>query len=237
MKPTRKRTTRLLAFGPALVMMCVTAYVASGASVVGGATAASTVGVSGTVSSSFSTDPGVTGGAGATGCGDESVGTSFATAFAASNGCQISFSSNNGTGSQVAFENDNAGAVDFFCADPDGAGALPRSCAADGNTVNDLTGTGNTLAAEGFGLALMAVGGDAGTLAGAGVSAADPTPLVGDSVWAGIPDQGSAAVLCRYPGAHTASSTCQFAFGARGKGASQGAGSYSGTLRLTASLT
>jgi hypothetical protein len=237
MKSPTKRTTRLLAFGPAMVAICVTAYAASGVSVVGSATGASTVGVSGTVSSSFSSDPGVTGGGGATGCADESVGAAFATVAGVSNGCTVTFSSNNGTGSEIVFENDNAGAVDFFCGDPDAGGALPRDCTTNANTVDDLAGAGNDLTAEGFGLALTAVGGDGGGTGGSGVSAPDATPTAGESIWAGIPDQGSAAQLCDFGGAHTTNTTCNFVFGALGKGGTQGAGSYTGTLRLTAQLT
>lgn len=235
--PHSKRATRLLAFGPALVMISVTAWVASGASVVGTATGASTVGVTGTVSTSFSTDPGVTGGGGATGCTGESVGSGFATVAGVSDGCTISFSSNNATGANVVFDNNNAGAVDFFCADPDGAGALPRSCATDGNTVNDLVGPGNALTAEGFGIALKSVGGDAGTARGAGISALNAGASAAAASWSGIPDQGSAVELCDFPGANATTSTCNFAFGALGKGGTQGAGDYSGTLRLTAALT
>jgi hypothetical protein len=235
--PRSKRVTRLLAFGPALVMVSVTAWVASGASVVGTATGASTVGVTGTVSSSFSTDPGITGGGGASGCADESVGAGFASTAAASNGCTITFSSNNATGAHVVFDNNNAGAVDFFCGDPDGAGALPRDCATNGNTVDDLVGSGNMIVAEGFGLALKSVGGDAGTARGSGISALNPAATLGAASWSGIPDQGSAVELCDFPSANTTNSTCNFAFGALGKGGTQGAGDYSGTLRLTAALT
>lgn len=238
MKPTQKRTMRLLAFGPALVVIFATAYVASGVSVVGSASGVSTVGVAGTVASTFSTDPGVTGGLGATGCADESVGSTFKTAAGISNGCTITFSSNNGTGSEVVFENNNVGAVDFFCADPDGGGVLPRSCATNQNTVDDLVGSGNTLATEGFGLALVSTAGGDGATAGTGVSAADPTPTDIEGIWAGIPDNGSAVQLCRYGSANTAAgSSCNFVFGALGKGVTQGAGDYTGTMLLTAALT
>jgi hypothetical protein len=239
MKPTKhsKRSMRLLAFGPALVIACVTAYAASGVSVVGSATGASTVGVTGTVGSTFSTDPGVTGGNGATGCADETVGTSFASSAGISNGCTITWSSNNGTGSEVVFENDNAGAVDFFCADPDGAGALPRDCSTDANTVDDLTGNGNDLTGQGFGIALVSTAGGDGATAGSGVSAADSSPDASESIWAGVPDQGSAAQLCSYGGANSTTSSCNFVFGALGKGGTQGAGDYTGTLRITAALT
>jgi hypothetical protein len=246
------RRQKLLAAAPALVIGCMTIYVASGASVVGSATGASSVGVVGSVSTSFSADPGLTGGTGATGCSDESVGITFKSAAGISNGCTITFSSNNGTGSRVVFDNNNAGAVDFFCADPDRVdsngdgdvgdagesdGAAARSCATDSNTVNDLIGTGNSLGSEGFGIALKSLSGDVGTAAGGGVSAADPTPLATDSVWAGIPDNGSAAALCTFGTAHATDSSCNFVFGALGKGATQGAGGYSGTLRITTELT
>jgi hypothetical protein len=236
MKSTRKRTMRLMAFGPALVMVCIAAYAASGVSVVSSATGASTVGVAGSVTSTFSADPGLTGGTGPLACGDESVGA-FASTAGMSDGCQVSFSSNNGTGSHIVFENDQAGAVPFFCGDPDGAGALPRDCSTAANTVSNLTGTGNQLTADSFGLALMAIGGDAGVVAGSGVSAPNAAPGATDNVWAGIPAQGSAAELCRFPGAHTTNTTCQFKFGALGKGGVQGAGDYTGTLRLTTALT
>jgi hypothetical protein len=236
-RPTQNlRRHQLLAFAPALVVIGITALTASGMSVVSGATAASSVGVTGTVTSTFSTDPGVTGGGGATGCADETVGT-FASTAGISNGCTVSFSSNNATGSEIVFENDQAGAVPFFCADPDGAGPLSRDCSVAGNTVANLSGAGNALASDRFGLALVSLGGDAGTTAGTGVSAADPAPAAASTIWAGIPVQGSAAQLCRFATAHTTSSSCNFVFGALGKGGTQGAGAYTGTLRLTAGLT
>lgn len=236
MKPSRKRVARLLAFGPAVIMVCVTAFVASGASIVGGATAASTVGVSGSVSSTFSTDPGLTG------CADETL-TSFASAFAASNGCQISFTSNNATGAEVVFDNNNTGVGQseaFFCSDADGAGTTyTRSCSTDASRLENLVGKGNAIAADTFGLALTAVGGGGSSLttsAGSGVSAADATPLATDLIWAGVPAQGAAVQLCSLAEPNSTTSTCDFVFGGQGEGATQGAGDYTGTLRLTAQL-
>lgn len=254
MAPRPRKMTRrqkLLAFGPALVVGCMTIYVASGASVVSSASGVTNVNVVGSVSTSFSADPGVTAGAGATGCDDETLGTGFKSTAAVSNGCTITFSSNNGTGSRVVFDNANAGAVDFFCADPDRVdlnadgdvvdvgesdGALARSCAADGNTVNDLpAGAVADLTAEGFGIALTAIGGDGGAAGGGVTAAAAANPATVQ--WGGIPDNGSAQALCTYGTAHTASSSCNFVFGGLGKGVTQGAGAYSGTLRLTTELT
>ena len=242
MKKT-KRTTKLLAFAPALLMIGITAVVASGVSIVSGATAASTVAVTGNVGSSLSTSPGVTGGAGAEGCGDEAL-AAFATNFAASNGCTITFSSNNVNGAAVVFENNNVGVGQseaFFCSDGvDGVGGV-RSCATDTGRLDDLVGSGNTIAAsdDAFGIALADAKGDAATVAGSGVAGEfaigglDGT----DAAWSGIPANGAAVQLCRIPQPNGGSnSECQFAFGGAGEGGTQGAGDYTGTLSLTAGL-
>lgn len=235
----QKRTKKMLAFTPALIAICATAYVASGVSVVGSATGASTVDVSGTVGSSFSADPDVSG------CAAQSVGGSFATAAAMSAACPIKFSSNNGTGSELVFENDNVATdLAFFCADPDRDDSVPingplaRDCSAAGNRVEDATAAPQAIASNRFGLALESVTGDTGGLGGTGVAAPDSSPTTGESIWVGVPDLASPAQMCRYPGPNTSTgTTCTFRFGAQGQGATQGAGHYTGTLRLTARLT
>jgi len=234
-----KRMTKLLAFLPAALVIGVTAIVASGMSVVSGATAASTVGVTGNVSSSFSTSPGVTGGGGLTGCSDETLGT-FSNGFAPSNGCTITFSSNNVNGADVVFSNDTTGVGQseaFFCSDGvDGVGGT-RSCATDLGRLDDAVGIGQTIlnGSDRFGLALMSLSGDGTPTQGTGVSAVDADPLSTDAVWSGIPVTASPIQLCRSTGPNTTSTDCQFKFGGSGE-LSQGAGDYTGTLRLTAGL-
>lgn len=238
-----RRKSTALAFLPALLAIGVTAVVASGASLISSATASTSVAVSGSVSSSFSTSPGATGGAGATGCADETI-ASFASAFARSNGCEVSFSSNNFTGSELVFENQATGVGQseaFFCSDGiTGAGGT-RSCAVDSGRVDDLPAGAPTTIADGsdtFGIALMAVNDVAeGTAVGSDMAAVDSDPQGTDSVWVGIPANGAPKQLCAMGGSNSGTSTCQFAFGGSGEGGAQGAGDYTGTLSLTAALT
>ncbi|MCW2925407.1 MAG: hypothetical protein JWM98_2811 [Thermoleophilia bacterium] len=238
---TSKRT-KLLAFAPALLVVGVTAVVASGASMVSGATAASTVAVNGTVASTFSTSPTTGTGSGPTSCTDETL-VNFTGTFAASDGCQISFTSNNPTGAEVVMTNNSATDPAFFCADPDGAGAAVRTCASDAVRLEDLVGTGNTIpaASDFFGIALMSVGGTGATtgttVAGSGVSAPNAAPTGASAVWAGIPKLAATSQLCKITENNATTSTCQFKFGGSGEGATQSAGDYTGTLKLTAQLT
>lgn len=241
-KKTRSRRARLLAFTPALVCIGVTAFVASGASLVPGASAVTTVGVSGTVSSTFTADPTAGGGSGPTSCTDETL-TSFDSAFAASDGCQISFTTNNINGATVTMDNALSGANDangFFCADP--AGAAPRDCGAAGAAgtearLDNVAAVNSTITADTFGVALMSIGGSGGVSAGAGAPTVNAAPTAATPVWNPIPANGAGTVLCQTSGPNSGtSSTCQFKFGGRGSGASQGAGAYSGSLRLTTAL-
>jgi len=234
------RTTKALAFAPALVAIGVTAIAASGLSLVSGATAATSVAVSGEVTSTFSTTPGATGGAGATGCADETI-ASFASAFAASNGCRVSFSSNNGSGSELTFENQNTGAGQneaFFCSDGDDGAGGTRDCTLDVDRLEDVSGGPGTIAngSDQFGIALVATGGDGATVKGAAMANADATPTGADSIWVGIPANGAAAQLCAIAQPNSTSSTCDFVFGGSGEGGTQGAGDYTGTMSLTAAL-
>jgi len=238
--PRNKRMC-LLAFAPTLVCIGAVAFIASGASIVPGASAVTTaVAVDGTVNSTFTVDPGTTGGTGATGCADETLGNAFASAPVVSNGCRVTFTANSVNGVTITFDNNLAGANDgngFFCADP--AGAAPRDCGILGdqeNRLEDVTGVNQALAADTFGLALVGVGGDGGTAAGAGAPTVDSTPNPGDASWNQIHAKNSGTALCATTGPNGGTgSTCDFVFGGQGSGASQGSGVYTGSLRLVTS--
>ncbi|MCW2961343.1 MAG: hypothetical protein JWM90_1730 [Thermoleophilia bacterium] len=240
MQKTTKRT-KLIAFVPALVVIGITAFAASGASIITGATAASSIGVGGSVTTSITTNPTVDGSVGGTGCASETIGTTFANASGVSDGCQITFSSNGGNGAEVRFENAEtaAGQIEaFFCADADGAGPGTRTCTAPAGRLEDRPAAPGALAADQFGIALRAVAGDGGTpTAGAGVAAADASPLAGDLIWVGVPANGASAQLCHSTAPNTTGTTCDFVFGGYGAGtASQGSGDYTGTLNVTTTL-
>lgn len=236
----RNRTMKFLAFAPAALAIGVTAMTAAGGSLVSGATAASTVTVGGNVASSLSADPTIDGGTGTTGCASETLGT-FAATFASSDGCEISFSSNSVSGSEVVFENDTVGDARFFCADPPGAAV--RDCTPDSGSLDDAPAGPAAIAngSDSFGIALMGLNSVTPAdvpLRGSAMAAPNAAPGGTDPVWVGIPLEGAAGVqLCRMAGANTTSpSRCQFKFGGSGD-AAQGAGTYTGTLRLTAQVT
>jgi hypothetical protein len=232
------RRQKLIAFAPALVVGCMTAFVASGASIVPGATASS-VNISGTVGGSVITDATPTG----AGCPDVAgtrtfdVGSSWyntpVTTFGAGV-CTIAFRTNGGSGAEVRMQNANAAdpATQVFCNDP--SGAAPRDCAS-GN-VDNVSGTGQTLSggADRFGIALVDAAGAAGNAAGAGVGGIeDATPNAADASWAPIPDNGASTVLCATTGPNPgADATCDFAIGVHGEGAGQASGAYSAAINF-----
>ena len=239
MQKVAKRT-KFLAFLPALVAVGVTAFVASGASIISGATAASSVGVDGSVTNSITVNPGLGSGAANVNCTGESIGTSFAATFQPSDGCQLSFSSNGPNGAEVVFENTaaNAGQAAFFCSDGiTGAGGT-RSCATNAGRLENASGTPGAIAdgSDLFGIALRAVGGDGGTTTGTNMAAADATPTGPESIWVGIANTGTTRQLCRSTGPNTTGSTCDFVFGGSGSGGTQGSGDYSGTMDVTTRL-
>lgn len=232
MKPTRKRVTRLMAFGPAIVMICVTAFVASGASVVGGATA-STVNITGSVTGSASIDATPTGGTGATGCADEDLDT-FETGFDVTNGCRITFATNYAAGGYVDFA-DALGGAAFFCSDGVTGVGGTRDCTVAANRVENVAANGSAIADDTVGLALTAVaGGFGGTDAtgGTGVAAPDATPTAIETIWS--PINGTARRLCdtTQPNGVGTEATCDFVVGADGS-ATTGAGDYTGQISLT----
>ncbi len=229
MKPTRKRATRLLAFGPALVLMCVTAYVASGASVVGSASAVSTAGVTGTVSTAGSADPDVSSGtcAGETAVGGEALAANWETTLTMTNGCLLTFWTNNGNGATVNYVDDYGGTT-FFCKDgaPGGAADATRICGTDNQNVDNEGG--DHLIANGgdeFGIALTALSGPAVSGAhAAAVPVANPTTT--DAVWWGVTN--SARELCKTTSSNTSGTlaNCTFKMGVSRERENQGAGSY-----------
>ncbi len=234
MKPTRKRATRLLAFGPALVMVCVTAYVASGASLVSGATAASTVGVAGTVGVLGSGDPDP-GSDCDDGDGYKGFPADWRSNAQVTTGCTVEFYTNNGLGTAVMFEDANGSATNFFCGDADptpGYQSGTRDCDTDSNALDNVapnSAVGNN--SDTFGIGLTAIGGGGSPTFGTGVEAAQPASAA-TAMW--YPINNTQRQLCRStaPNTSATTATCTFAFAAAGEGATQGAGDYLGTMNL-----
>jgi hypothetical protein len=230
MRTKSKRSTKLLAFAPALVIIGITAITASGLSVVSGATA-STVNIDGSVSGNVSTnaDPDTLGPS-ETNCTDETLGSSFATVDAFTSGCQLAFATNYGPGAEIIFDNNNVGDAAFFCNDPDGAAALPRACASGSLGADDGDGV---LEAGEVGLQLQHVAGDGGNAAGSdvtlGAGGAAGAATIADPI-ASINDTDRQ--LCATTGPST-NSTCRFTVAGRGTGATQASGDYTGTIRFT----
>ncbi|MCW2921991.1 MAG: hypothetical protein JWL76_1865 [Thermoleophilia bacterium] len=238
MKPTRKRATRLMAFGPALVMICVTAYVASGASVVGSASAVSTAGVQGTVSTAGSADPDVSSAtcAGENAAGGEALGAGWESSLTMTNGCLLTFWTNNGNGATVNYADDYGGTT-FFCKDgtPGGTADATRICGTDNQNVDQVP-AGGAIAngSDKFGIALTAVSGGGGATNGTGATAAPvATPGVTDAVW--WPIDAATRQLCKTTASNTSGTlaNCTFKMGGSGEGATQGAGTYYGRALLT----
>lgn len=232
------RAGKLMAFLPAAIIITVTAIAASGASIIPGATAASTVGVTATVSTSGSADPDLTGGD----CSDNGTDETFPSGTwntvgtgDVTDGCVIQFYTNNAAGAEVQFANADGGAAAFFCGDADATAGIQigtRDCTTDANRVEDVVG-GSAITQDTFGLALKSIGGGGGNAAGSGVSAADGTPTVAETIW--HPIATAAAQLCttNSPNTSGTQATCGFAFGAMGDGGSQAAGDYYGSVDLT----
>lgn len=237
---TKKTSTRakLLAFAPALLAIGATAFVASGVSLVPGATA-STVSVSGTVTTSLASDPTIPVD---TGCPGASGGTSAtATAFPAgwestpsfiggstTTKCTIQFEGN--TRAEVLFKNDFAGDAKSFCNDPDGAGAAARSCASGG--VSDVGGGGTLTGSDQFGIALSALSGPAA----AGASMAAPAASnASANMWRPVPTNAAAGTrLCATAAANVGTpALCSFALGVNGTGGTQPSGTYSAVINFT----
>lgn len=244
MKSPRKRTARLLAFGPALVMICVTAYVASGASVVGTATGAATAGVSGTVATAGSSDPDVSDASctGETSSGGEALAAGWESSLTQTNGCLLSFWTNNGTGATVNYADDHGGAT-FFCYDPTpGNETTPdRQCGTDTRNVgNVLANSAIANGSDQFGIALTAVSAGTATSTDATNGAgAEPeasivaAPTTTDAVW--WPITAAAQELCKTTTSNTSTTlaSCTFRLGGSGEGPTQGAGTYYGRAALT----
>lgn len=259
MKPTRKRATRLLAFGPAFVMICVTAYVASGASVVGSATGAE-AGVQATVTSSITSDADLINNANCTGAGSETdnAGASLSggagawtTTLQQTDGCTLEFSTNSANGAVVTYNNAFDAAPDpdvFFCLDGDANltdTVVARNCSAD-NTRAENAGSGVAIAdgSDLFGLALTSLsgGGAADLQSGAYVAAAATdgpgatgapvaTPTTASPVWYGITKASQG--LCHTKSSHVTEAACGFKFGGSGEGATQASGRYYGRAEIT----
>jgi hypothetical protein len=246
MKLPTKRTRRLLAFGPALVVICTTAYVASGVSVIGSASAVSTAGVSGTVSTAGSVDPDVSDGS-CTGeqlAAGEALPGTWESTLQTTNGCMLTFWTNNGSGATVSYANDNPGSP-FFCLDPTPGELIDtdRVCGTDNQNVDDApVVAGGAAIANGsdrFGIALTAITGGAGGTDATNGSGAEPkgtvvaSPGVADAVW--WPITAAAQELCETTTSNTSGTlaNCTFKMGGSGEGATQGAGPYYGRAVLT----
>lgn len=222
-----KRMTRLLAFGPALVMVAVTAFVASGASIVGGANA-SLVNVTGSVNGSVSTDATSVVGS----CTDTAL-DNFETAFDATDDCTVEFAANYAAGAEVQFSDNNGGAA-FFCSDGVVGAGGTRDCTVAGNRVENVAAN-SALTNDTVGIALTstnAAGGvEPATRGATFIDAADvnAAPTAGDAVW--YPITAAAQELC-FTTAPNTNTRCSFRVGADGDSAT-GSGDYTGQINLT----
>jgi hypothetical protein len=224
---TMTRRHKLLAFGPALVMIGLTAVVASGASIIPGATAANTITVNGTVSAGMSvtsdTTSACTGGTNAIAdIGDFSDG-----AFHSAPGCTVSFASNSTNGADVEVS-DNDGTAPFF---KTGAGGTDNT---ELDNVTNAAG-GAALADDTFGIALTATGGTPAPAAGTNFTI-DATPTGAETIWGAL--GAGAQNICGTTAVTTATQNCDFVFGVDSPGTSGGqtAGSYTGTALVVATV-
>lgn len=254
MKSPSKRTKRLMAFAPALIVMCATAYVASGVSVVGTATGAD-AGVQATVAGSITTDAQLIDNANCTGAGSETdnagamlsgAAGDWANTLEQTNGCTLEFATNSAKGAVVTYNNafNAIGDPDvFFCLDGDANltdTVVTRDCSTD-NTRAENAGDGVAIgnASDQFGLALTGLtGGGSADLqsgayvAGAGLDGAGATatpvatPGTSDAVWYGITKASKG--LCHTKLPDSTDAACTFKFGGSGEGATQASGRYYG---------
>lgn len=222
---TMSRRQKLLAFGPALLAIGTTAIVASGASIIPGATAANTLTVNGSVATTMSIPSDTTSACSGTAISnlgafeDGAVHTSPAA-------CTISFASNSVNGVNVTVA-DNDAAAPFF---KTGAGGT------DNSELDNVTpGAGGVaLADDSFGIALTATAGTPTPAAGANFEI-DGTPATqtgGETIWG--PVGAANATICETTALTTATQSCSFVFGVDGQGATQTSGSYTGVANIVA---
>lgn len=223
---TISRRQKLLAFGPALAAIGLTAVVASGASIIPGATAASsTVTVNGNVVAGMSVTPDTTsacGGSSTTGVGDFSDG-----AFrAAASTCTVSFATNSTAGANVTVD-DASDTTPFFIT---GLGD------ADNNTLDNVTAVagGTTLGDDQFGIALTGTAGSPLPAAGPNfeIDTTPATQVAGETIWG--PIAAAPANICQTTALTDTTQSCTFGFAVDGQGSTQTAGTYSGTLNVLA---
>lgn len=219
MNTTVKRRRKLLAWLPAALVIVGSIVTAAGISLIPGATAAPVTGttnvsVNGSVGSSIAINNGC--------AGSVTFGATFSSGGAGQTSptCAISFSTNNALGAQV-FQVDNDGAVPFFC--------IAASCATDDYNFDNKAAGEGALAADGFGMALAAAVAGDGTPSSTWT--ADATPTTAEAIWHPITDTDDE--FCRNDNL-TTGTTCTAAFGGV-PGSPQSSGSYSGTVKFTAS--
>ena len=219
------RRQKLVAFGPAIVVIGLTAALATGWSLIPGAGAASTLTVGGTVSAGMSVNPDTAtacAGTNSTSVGDFSDGAFHGSAA----NCTVSFATNSVNGANVTI--DDADAIPFLCT---------GSCTAgSNNTVENVTAAagGAALADDTFGVALVSVAGTPAPVAGANFKV-DPSPASqtgGEAIWG--PIDAAPANICQTSAVTTVTQSCTFGFGVDGQGATQTSGSYSGTANILA---
>jgi hypothetical protein len=220
------RRQKLIAFAPALIVGCMTIYVASGASVVSGATA-STVNISGSVNGSVATD------ATLSGCADTALDT-FEAGYDVTSGCTVTFAANYGAGAEVQFEDNNNGNAAFFCSDGVVGAGGTRSCATAEDRVENVAAN-SAITNDTLGIALTGMtgaGNDTGTRGSAFIDAADvdSSPTAAEAIWYPITDADQE--LCFTTLASSTSTTCTFVVGADGDAATA-SGDYTGQIDLT----
>ena len=215
------RRQKLIAFAPALVVGCMTVFVASGASLVPGATA-SQVNITGSVNGSISTD------ATMTGCAATENLANFATSYAQTPACTVTFAANYASGAEIQYEDTAVAQPAFFCSDGVVGAGGTRDCSVAANRVENVAAN-SAITNDTLGLGLTAVGGTGIVpTAGAGVEAAQAA-AAGTAMWYPITDADRE--LC-FTAAPTTNSTCTFVIGADGDAAT-GSGDYTGQIDLS----
>jgi hypothetical protein len=217
------RRHKLLAFAPALVVIGITAAVASGISLVPGAGAASsTITIDGSVSAGMSVSPDTTtacAGSSTISFGDFTLGNPVVSGST----CTVSFATNSTNGANVTI--DDADAAPFFCT---------GACTAASNlSVENVAANagGTALTDDTFGVAVKATAGTPAPAAGANFTI-NGTPTTGAAIWG--PIAAAPSNLCSTIAVTSVTQSCSFVFGLDGQNSTNTPGSYGGTANVLA---
>jgi hypothetical protein len=219
------RRHKLLAFAPALVVIGITAAVASGISLVPGAGAASsTITIDGSVSAGMSVTPDTTAacaGSSTVSFGDFTTGAPVVSG----SGCTVSFATNSTNGANVSI--DDTDAAPFFCT---GACTAASNLSVENVAANAVT-HGTALSDDTFGVAVTGTAGTPAPAAGANFTI-DGTPTAAEAIWG--PVAAAPSNLCETTAVTSVTQSCSFAFGLDGQNSTNTPGAYGGTANVLA---